>query len=83
VSFVTRAGVRVDLDATTIAEMQIPINEKIILKNILLYLKAIIFRSNYVCVYDPLKRYLSRISVKMVENSANTMPVTGYRLRSL
>jgi hypothetical protein len=83
VSFVTRAGVRLDLDATTIAEMQIPINEKIILKNILLYLKAIIFRSNYVCVYDPLKRYLSRISVKMVENSANTMPVTGYRLRSL
>jgi hypothetical protein len=83
VSFVTRAGVRVDLDATTIAEMQIPINEKIILKNILLYLKAIIFRSNYVCVYDPLKRYLSRISVKMVENSANTMTVTGYRLRSL
>lgn len=80
---VTKAGLWLDLVATTIAEIQIPIKEKIILKKILLYLNAIILKSNYVWVYELLKRYLSRTKVKIVEKSTKIIPVTGYKLKSL
>lgn len=79
----SREGVWLDLVATTIAVMHIPMNEKTILKRILLYLKAIIFKSNSVLVSEFLNRYLSKSKVTIVEKRAKTIPATGLKLKSL